>query len=134
MTAPTSPPSRARTMLWGTTLRCARCGSGHLFRRYFVMKPDCPRCGLHFEREQGYWTGALAFNIIATGGLFTIIFVAVLALTLPDIPVIPVLAVALPIMAFGPIVFYPFSKTIWVAVDRAYLQRLDPNERFDERL
>jgi len=40
----------------------------------------------------------------------------------------------LPIMAFGPIVFYPFSKTIWVAVDRAYLQRLDPNERFDERL
>jgi uncharacterized protein (DUF983 family) len=121
-------------MWWGMTLRCARCGSGHLFRRYFSMVPDCPRCGLHFEREQGYWTGALAFNMIATGGLFTIIFVTVLALTLPNIPVVPVLAFVLPIMLLGPIVFFPFSKTIWVAVDRAFLQRLDPNERFDERL
>jgi uncharacterized protein (DUF983 family) len=130
----TNTPSRARTLLWGITLRCARCGSGHLFRGYFSMKPDCPRCGLHFEREQGYWTGALAFNMIATGGLFAIIFVSVLVATLPDIPVIPVLCIVLPIMLLGPIVFYPFSKTIWVAVDRAFLQRLDPNERFDERL
>jgi hypothetical protein len=98
------------------------------------MKADCPRCGLHFEREQGYWTGALAFNMIAVGGLFAIIFVSVLIATAPDIPVIPVLAFVLPVMLLGPIVFYPFSKTIWVAVDRAYLQRLDPNERFDERL
>ena len=34
-------------------------------------------------------------------------------------------------MIFVPIVYYPFSKTIWVAVDRAFLQRLDPNERVD---
>ena len=134
MTTPTNTPSRARTLWWGITLRCARCGSGHLFRRYFTMKADCPRCGLHFEREQGYWTGALAFNMIASGGLFAIIFVTVLVLTLPDIPVIPVLCVVLPIMALGPIVFFPFSKTLWVSVDRAFLQRLDPNERFDERL
>ena len=134
MPTPTNTPSRARTLWWGITLRCARCGSGHLFRRYFSMKADCPRCGLHFEREQGYWTGALAFNMIASGGLFAIIFVTVLVLTLPDIPVIPVLCFVLPIMLLGPIVFFPFSKTIWVAVDRAFLQRLDPNERFDERL
>ena len=69
MATPTNTPTRGRTMWWGMTLRCARCGSGHLFRRYFSMVPDCPRCGLHFEREQGYWTGALAFNMIATGGL-----------------------------------------------------------------
>jgi hypothetical protein len=35
---------------------------------------------------------------------------------------------------FGPIVAYPFSKTIWVAVDRAFLQQLDVNERRDEQL
>ena len=49
-------------------------------------------------------------------------------------PVVPLLAITIPIMALGPIVYYPFSKTLWVAVDRAFLQRLDPNERFDERL
>ena len=48
---------------WGFTKRCARCGSGHLFKRWFTMVDDCPRCGLHFEREQGYWAGALAINI-----------------------------------------------------------------------
>jgi hypothetical protein len=104
-----------------------------VFRRYFSMVPDCPRCGLHFEREQGYWTGALAINIILTGGLFVVAFGTLIALTFPDIPVGPLLAVLVPVMALGPVVFYPFSKTIWVAVDRAFLQKLDSNERPDEQ-
>jgi uncharacterized protein (DUF983 family) len=124
-------PSRAATLWRGMTLRCARCGSRHLFHRYFTMVEDCPRCGLHFERESGYFAGALAINIIAVGGLFAIVFVALLAVTVPDVPVVELLIVLLPIAGFGPIVFYPFSKTIWVAVDRAFLQRLDPNERID---
>jgi hypothetical protein len=36
-------------------------------------------------------------------------------------------------MVFGPILYYPFSKTVWMAVDRAYLQRLDRHEVLDER-
>ena len=114
--------------------RCARCGSGHLFKGYFTMVDDCPTCGLHFEREDGYWGGALAINIIAVGGLFAIVFVIALVITIPNVPVAPLLAILVPIALFGPIVYYPFSKTLWVAVDRAFLQRLDPNERFDERL
>ncbi len=125
--------SRGKVMWWGFTRRCARCGSGHLFRHYFAMVPDCPRCGLHFEREQGYFAGALAINIMATGGLFAVSFVIALALTIPDIPVVPLLVILIPIALFGPIVFYPFSKTIWIAVDRGFLQRLDPSERADER-
>ena len=122
-------------MLWrGTTRRCARCGSRHLFRRWFTMVPDCPRCGLHFERESGYWTGALAINTILVGGLFTIVFVIALVLTVPDVPVAPLLAIVVPIVLIGPLVAYPFSKTLWVAIDRAYLQRLDPNERADEQI
>jgi uncharacterized protein (DUF983 family) len=129
--APNPAPSRAKILWWGFTKRCARCGAGHLFRRYLTMVPDCPRCGLHFEREQGYFAGALAINIIAVGGLFAIVFVALLAATIPDVPVVELLIVLVPIAAIGPIVFYPFSKTGWVAVDRAFLQRLDPNERID---
>lgn len=121
-------------MLWrGLTRRCARCGAGGLFRRWFRMVDECPRCGLHFEREQGYWTGALAFNMILVGGLFTIVFVTMMVATVPDIPVGLVLAVCVPIMVIGPVVAYPFSKTVWVAVDRAFLQRMDANERPDEQ-
>ena len=88
------------------------------------MVADCPRCGLHFEREEGYWAGALAINIIIIGGLFVVAFVIALALTLPDVPVGPLLAILVPVMIIGPIVAYPFSKTLWVAIDLAFLQRL----------
>jgi uncharacterized protein (DUF983 family) len=95
------------------------------------MVEDCPRCGLHFERESGYFAGALAINIMAVGALFAVVFVALLAATIPDVPVVELLIVLIPIAGIGPIVFYPFSKTLWVAIDRAFLQRLDRNERID---
>jgi uncharacterized protein (DUF983 family) len=131
--APHAVPRRARTMWWGFTRRCPRCGSGHLFKGYFTLVPDCPRCGLHFEREQGYFAGALAINIAAVGAVFLVVFVTLVALTVPNVPIAPLLAVLVPIMVFGPILYYPFSKTVWMAVDRAYLQRLDRHEVLDER-
>jgi uncharacterized protein (DUF983 family) len=121
-------------MLWrGATRRCARCGSSKLFKHWFTMVDDCPRCGLHFEREAGYFAGALAINLVLVGGLFAIVFITILVLTVPDIPIGPTLAVCLPIVALGPIVAYPFSKTLWVAIDRAFLQQLDVNEQRDEQ-
>lgn len=130
----TASPSRSQTLWWGVTRRCPRCGSGRLFRHYFTLVPDCPRCGLHFEREQGYFAGALAVNMIATGGVFVVVFVTALALTIPNIPVVPLIALLVPLAVLGPIVSYPFSKTVWMAIDRAFLQRLDPDARLDERL
>lgn len=118
----------------GLTRRCARCGSGHLFHRWFVMVDDCPGCGLHFEREQGYWVGALAMNIVAVGGLVGILLAGTLALTVPDVPVVEIIALVVPVALLGPVVFYPFSKTTWVAVDRAFLQQLDRNEGLDEQV
>jgi uncharacterized protein (DUF983 family) len=126
--------SRTRMMWWGATRRCARCGAGHLFRRYFTMVDDCPGCGLHFEREPGYWAGALAINIGIAGAVFVAVFVTALVLTVPDVPVAPLLAVLIPLMILTPILAYPFSKTLWVALDRALLQHLDPAERLDEQI
>jgi hypothetical protein len=98
------------------------------------MVPDCPRCGLHFEREAGYWTGAMAINVVLVGGVFTVLFVIAIALTIPDVPVAPLLAFFVPFMLLGPLVAYPVSKTLWVAIDRAYLQRLGGNDRPDEQV
>ena len=98
------------------------------------MVEDCPRCGLHFEREQGYWAGALAINIGLAGAVFIVAFAVALVLTVPDVPVVPLLAILVPLMIVAPTLGYPFSKTIWVAVDRAFLQHLDPNEQLDEQM
>jgi len=110
----TAKPSRIRMLARGATRRCARCGAGGLFHKWFRMVPDCPRCGLHFEREEGYWSGAIAINTIIIGGIFAIVFIATMALTVPDIP----------IMSIGPLIVYPFSKTLWLAVDLAFLEPL----------
>ena len=117
----------------GATKRCARCGSGHLFDGWFNIVERCPRCNLRFEREEGYWAGALAINIGVTAAVFAVVFVVGLALTVPDVPVVELLAVLVPLMIIVPIAYYPLSKTLWVAVDRALLQHLDPNERLDEQ-
>ena len=125
--------SRSRMLLWGFTRRCPRCGSGGLFRRWFTIVDDCPRCDLHFERESGYWAGALAINIAVTGAVFVVVFGTALVLTVPDVPVAPIIAILAPLMILTPIAYYPFSKTVWMAVDRALLQHLDPRERLDEQ-
>lgn len=126
--------SRARILWWGLTRRCARCGSGGLFRRWFHIVERCPRCGLVFEREPGYWIGAMAINIGVTTGVLAIAFSAAIAVTVPDVPVGPLLAIFVPLGLIVPIVYYPFSKTVWVAIDRAVLQRLDRRETADEQV
>lgn len=125
---------RFTMLVRGLTRRCARCGSGHLFRRWFTMVDDCPRCDLHFEREQGYFAGALAINIIAATMVFFVIFIGGLLLMWPDVNVAAFTVGLIVINAVFPIFFYPFSKTIWIAVDRAFLQRLDKNEALDEQV
>ena len=123
--APTGFPGTTKLFSRGATRRCPRCGSGHLFRRYFTMVPNCPRCGLHFEREPGYWTGALAVNIALVFAIFVVAFVVILALTVPDVPVGPTLAILVPVMIIAPIAFYPFSKTLWMSIDYGFLQRMN---------
>jgi uncharacterized protein (DUF983 family) len=125
MPGPVGFPGPVVLLARGATLRCPRCGSGHLFRRYVHLRPACPRCRLHFEREPGYWTGALAVNIAMVMAVFVVAFVVILVLTVPDVPVGPSLAVLVPVMVLGPVVGYPFSKTLWMALDYGVLHRLD---------
>ena len=40
------------------------------FNTYFGMKVHCDQCGLRFEREEGYWVGALIINTTVTFGSF----------------------------------------------------------------
>jgi uncharacterized protein (DUF983 family) len=126
-------PSRARTLWRGLTRRCPRCGAGKLFQHWFHIVERCPRCELRFEREPGYWIGAMAVNIAVTTGVLAVAFSVAIALTVPDVPVATLLAIFVPLGLVTPVVLYPFSKTIWMAVDRSVLQRLDPREQLDEQ-
>ena len=42
--------------------RCPRCLRGPVFEGTFRMRPACPACGLRFEREPGYFLGAMYYS------------------------------------------------------------------------
>jgi len=67
--------------------------------------------------EHGYVVGSYMFNIIAAELLFAGIFVGVLALTWPTPPWTLLQYGGAALMILAPIVFYPFSKTVFLAFD-----------------
>ncbi len=42
--------------------RCPRCLRGAVFGGFVRMNPSCPGCGLRFEREGGYFLGAMYYS------------------------------------------------------------------------
>ena len=101
----------------GVLRRCPRCGQGGLFTRWFAMPDRCPRCGLAFERGDGFWLGAMAINLGVAEGAFGVYLVAVIAITWPTVPWFWLTVGGLLLGVVAPIVFYPFSKTIFLAID-----------------
>lgn len=116
-----------RAVVRGLLKRCPTCGEAKIFRRWFTLVARCPRCGLVFEREEGYWTGAMAINIGVTELVFVVALVAGLVLTWPAPPIAWLLAITVALNAFVPVLFYPFSKTIWISID-LLLHALDERE------
>ena len=111
-------------VLWrGATLRCARCGSRKLFRRWFQMVPDCPRCGHHFEREEGFFLGAYVINLVLAEGAAILLLIIGFAVTLPDPPIGKLVAIGLGLSLVVPLIGYPFSKTVWTALDQIMRSR-----------
>lgn len=101
----------------GFRRRCPRCGKAKAFQSYFKLKDHCEVCGYSFYREEGYWTGAMIMNIAACEVWFFALFVGTLLFTWPDIQWGPVLLVALVTNGLLPVLFYPHSKTVWMALD-----------------
>jgi len=59
------PPLRA-LLARALRLRCPRCGQGRLYAHGLTMLERCPVCGLRYEREQGYFVGAVYVNYAIT--------------------------------------------------------------------
>jgi uncharacterized protein (DUF983 family) len=110
---------------------CPRCGAGHLFTSWWKMKERCPQCELHFEGrpEEGHFLGAITVNTGLTAGILLLgiwLYVIVLAVRESGPPVWFVVATSALLAVIMPALFYPFTKTIWVAAE-IIMNRFDPN-------
>ncbi len=103
----------------GLRRRCPRCGA-KAFESWFRIKDHCGICGLGFEREPGYWVGAVIINTSITFGTFIALFVTLVVATWPEVPWGTVMAVTIVVNAVVPIAFYPISMAVWLALELSW--------------
>lgn len=107
----------------GLRKRCPRCGYDGIFQSFFELTQRCNNCGLAFEREEGYWLGAMIVVMAITEGLYGIVIIGSIVATWPDVPWTFLWISGIVLNAIIPVVAYPRSKTIWMGLDRAFNPR-----------
>jgi hypothetical protein len=86
------------------------------------MAERCPGCGYTFAREDGFFLGAFVINFgVTIVGLAVImgVLIAVLAGGGANRAIVAVAVLAAVEALVVPVVFYPFSKTLWASIDLA---------------
>ena len=106
------------TMGRALTRRCPYCASAGIYEGYFALRDRCPRCGVTFEREEGYFLGAYALNLIVAEflGLGLAIFL-IFKTDLRHLELLWQELIAVALAVAFPIGLFPFSRTVWVALD-----------------
>ncbi|MBS1962879.1 MAG: DUF983 domain-containing protein [Bdellovibrionales bacterium] len=97
-------------------LRCPVCRQGTVFRGPYSMNADCPHCGIHFERENGYFLGAMVFAYVL--GVVSVIPTIILLVRFYEADTATTIFVPiLQLILLQPLI-YVYSRMIWMYVDR----------------
>ena len=117
---PSKDPSFGRMLRRAAMLRCPWCGSRRTFiRRWFAKYDRCQTCGIRWRREEGFELGAITINTVLTFIVLTVAMTIGFIKTSPDIPVLSLVLSLVGVAILMPIVIYPFTFTIWLALDLA---------------
>jgi uncharacterized protein (DUF983 family) len=108
------------------TLRCPRCLQGTMWRGFLTMNKECPVCGLVFEREPGYYTGAMVVSYAIAVPTFGLI---VIALLLAGIDAAIALLVGGAVYLFLAPFIFRYSRVVWLHLDWS----IDPDHTGDTR-
>ncbi len=106
-------------------LRCPNCGGRSVFRHWFAMKEYCPTCG--HSLANGNRVGAYIFNLGAAEIVLMAVLIWIVVARWPTPPwgllqyLVPALALVMPLL------FYPFSKLLFVAIDLAMYPDAKPD-------
>lgn len=85
------------------------------------MRPVCPRCGLRTDRgEADAFIGGYTINFVAAELLAALTLVVVLLATWPDVPWRGLMWGGAALMIVLPMLFFPFSRTLWLAIDLTF--------------
>jgi uncharacterized protein (DUF983 family) len=101
--------------------RCPRCRTGPIFRAplwrgFLAMHDCCPVCGLRYEREPGYFLGAMYFSYLLSIPPVLVLMLVIWRLTRWSFDVV---------IGSGLVAWLPFvpavtrwSRVLWIYFDR----------------
>jgi uncharacterized protein (DUF983 family) len=96
--------------------RCPVCGRAPLFRGPAMMHESCLACGLRFEREPGYFVGAMYISYALAAAIMAVFMFAIHwfwpGLNL-EIAVLIAAALFLPLVPWT----WRWSRTLWIFFD-----------------
>ncbi|MBP87317.1 MAG: DUF983 domain-containing protein [Planctomycetaceae bacterium] len=100
-------------------LRCPCCLKGNVFRSLWRMHDECPECGVSFEREPGFYYGAMYFSygigLALAAPVSILLFLKGFSEPIIFLVVIAQLAIVSPLL-------FRYSRVAWMHFD----QRFDP--------
>src|SRR2546423_84659 len=102
------------TLLRSLRLRCPVCGLSSIFQRPFKVRHHCPSCGALFQREEGFFVGAITINVVTTELIILVLYLVCL-LTIGNYQLI--LTVLFIAGLLFPVAFYHHSWSIWLSLD-----------------
>ena len=126
MTARPEAGERSGWRLIGRAVRrrCPRCGAKGVWSSFFRTRSQCPQCGLNFDRgESDYFYGAYLLNFVAAELVPVIVFVVALIVTWPAPPWNLLTAITVILAIIAPILLYPTTKALWLALDLLFRPR-----------
>ena len=93
--------------------RCPVCLTGKMFSGRFAMNPTCPVCGHRFEREQGFFQGAMYVSWVLGVSYLAVLAVLAQWLLAPRIGIGYVVLCVVGIHLFCIPVIFRYSRVIW---------------------
>ena len=79
------------------------------------MRPACERCGLRFERAQGYFVGAIYVNYAVTATL--VIGGYVLLWHYTAVSLTTQFLIWVPVAVLFPLWFFRYSRSLWLGLE-----------------
>ena len=104
-----------KTLARGARLCCPACGGRSVFQSPFRVRADCPACGTVFQREEGFFVGAIMLNVVTTEA--AVMFAAGLALLAFPGRDTPLVWLVFGVALLFPVAFYHHSWSLWLAGD-----------------
>ncbi len=108
-------PGVFETLGRAARLRCPACGRSSVFKAPFRVRHHCPACAALFQREAGFFVGAIMLNVVTTEAA-VMLAAGVCLLLFPGRDRL-LLGLLFAVALLFPVLFYHHAWSLWLAGD-----------------